>query len=72
MAKCQEEPRLLIFYLHLEVETVPFPLHIPYHSGKSVTHVAQKLLLPKDWMHLGSDNNTSNPIYLYEVLSHHA
>lgn len=46
--KRQEEPRLLVFYLHLEVGTLPLPLHIPCHFGKKGAHVDAQEPLPPE------------------------
>lgn len=67
--KVAEEPRPLIFYSHLEVVTVPFPLHVPYHFSKRGVHVnAQKALTPESWMHHGNENNARNSLHLYKLL----
>lgn len=68
MTKCQEEPRPLIFYSHLEVGTLPFPLRIPYQFGKRGAHGdAQKPLPPESWMRHGNDNNARKPLHLHKV-----
>ena len=66
--KWQEEPRPLIFYSHLEVVTVPFLLHVPYHFSKRGVHINAQKPLPESWMLHGNENNARNPLHLYKLL----